>query len=157
MEVWKPIYFEQGYEVNEYGKVRNIKTGLILSSWNLKNGYEQIQIRKNAYSIHRLVAKVFHPLSEFVGAIVLHLDDNKKNNHYLNLKWGTQSENIQTAYKKGRMSKKGVKHHLAKFTENQIKQIRIRLDKGETCVSISKDFKVCHQTISNIKLKKSWT
>lgn len=156
METWKQIYFEPGYSISEFGKVRNDKTGLILKSWVINSGYSQLQIRKNVYSVHRLVAMVFHSLSERLGDCVLHLDDDKLNNHYLNLKWATQSENIRLAYSHGLMSKKGEKHHLAKFTYSQINHIRARIKKGAGVCEIAREFGVCHQTISNIKLKKSW-
>lgn len=156
MATFKPIYFEQGYEVDEFGNVKNTKTGKILKPWITKNGYKQIQIRKNVYSIHRLVAKVFYPLSEFLGGQVLHLDDNKLNNHYLNLRWGTQSQNMKMAYKNNKISKKGSKHHLAKLDESKVLEIRKRLSLGQGVIFLSKQYGVCHQTISNIKLKKSW-
>lgn len=156
MEKWMSIIFETGYEINEFGKVRNIKTGLILKTWYLRNGYEQVQIRKNVYTIHRLVAKVFLHESEFEGGLVLHLDDNPKNNHFLNLKWGTSRDNILMSYAHGRRSKKGENHHLAKFTLKEVEDIRKRLNLGERVCEISREFKVCHQTISNIKQNKSW-
>ena len=35
------------------------------------------------------------------NTIVLHLDSNKKNKHYTNLKWGTISENTKQAVDEG--------------------------------------------------------
>lgn len=55
-----------------------------------ENGKFLKQIKK---SIHQLVAEVFVPNPEGHTEI-LHLDDNNRNNHYTNLKWGTHEENI---------------------------------------------------------------
>jgi hypothetical protein len=47
-----------------------------------------------------LVAEVYIP-NPMNLPIVMHLDNNKRNNHYSNLKWGTVSENTRQAYKDG--------------------------------------------------------
>lgn len=56
-----------------------------------ENGKFLKQIRR---SIHQLVAGVFVPNPEGHTEI-LHLDDNNRNNHYTNLKWGTHKENME--------------------------------------------------------------
>ena len=56
-----------------------------------ENGKYLKQIKR---SIHQLVAEVFVPNPEGHTEI-LHLDDNNRNNHYKNLKWGTHKENME--------------------------------------------------------------
>lgn len=56
-----------------------------------ENGKFLKQIKK---SIHQLVAEVFVPNPEGYNE-VLHIDDNNRNNHYTNLKWGTHKENME--------------------------------------------------------------
>jgi hypothetical protein len=55
-----------------------------------------------AFNIHRVVALAFIPNPNNFG-YVLHIDNNKINNHYKNLKWGTQSQNIIEAIRDGLM------------------------------------------------------
>lgn len=43
-----------------------------------------------------------------------------------------------------------------KFTPSQIKVIKQRLAKGETCKAIARDYGVCRSTINRIKNGKSW-
>jgi len=43
---------------------------------------------------HRLVAQTFCPNPEGHNE-VMHMDDNPRNNHYTNLKWGTHLENME--------------------------------------------------------------
>ena len=63
-----------------------------LSIWlcgdNLERKYVQI---------HRLVAIYFCP-NYFDGAVVNHIDSNIHNNHYTNLEWITQRENVIKSY-----------------------------------------------------------
>ena len=52
--------------------------------------------------VHILVAEVYVPNSDPEhNTIVLHLDSNKENKHYTNLKWGTISENTKQAFDEG--------------------------------------------------------
>ena len=49
--------------------------------------------------VHILVAEAYVPNPDPEhNTIVMHLDDNKENKHYTNLKWGTVSENTKDAY-----------------------------------------------------------
>ena len=49
--------------------------------------------------VHILVAEVYVPNPDPEhNTIVLHLDSNKENKHYTNLKWGTISENTKQAF-----------------------------------------------------------
>lgn len=49
--------------------------------------------------VHILVAEAYVPNPDPEhNTIVMHLDDNKENKHYTNLKWGTISENTKDAF-----------------------------------------------------------
>ncbi len=50
--------------------------------------------------VHILVAEAYIPNPNNYP-IVMHLDSNKENKHYTNLKWGTVSENTKQAYDEG--------------------------------------------------------
>ena len=52
--------------------------------------------------VHILVAEAYvsNPDPE-KNTIVMHIDSNKENKHYTNLKWGTTSENTKQAYEEG--------------------------------------------------------
>lgn len=52
---------------------------------------------KKYHQIHRLVAKHFCD-GYFDGAVVNHKDGNIHNNHYTNLEWITQAENVRKSY-----------------------------------------------------------
>jgi len=56
-----------------------------------ENGKFIKQIKK---SNHQLVAETFIP-NPHEYTEILHIDENNRNNHYTNLKWGTHKENLQ--------------------------------------------------------------
>lgn len=52
--------------------------------------------------VHILVAEAYVPNPDpEKNTIVLHIDSDKENKHYTNLKWGTVSENTKQAYEEG--------------------------------------------------------
>jgi len=94
---------EQYGKINEYGLIY-LKPALrghpgrpeyqyecINISIRDENGKFLKQIKK---SIHQLVAEAFVPNLEGHREI-LHMDENNRNNHYTNLKWGTHKENMK--------------------------------------------------------------
>ena len=79
------------------------KKGLLKHSIDL-DGYHRVDIHGRHMKIHKLV------FLTWVGVIpsgiqLNHWDDNKDNNHYLNLYLGTQKENIRDCIRNG--SRKG--------------------------------------------------
>jgi len=103
---WRNIPGYEGYyEISEYGDIKNVKTGKIRKTRiNKKHGYIDIDLYKEGICqwkrVHRLVAETFIDNPNNLP-IVMHLDNNKTNNHYTNLKWGTISENTIQAIQDG--------------------------------------------------------
>lgn len=101
-----------GYMINENGVVIN-KTGHVLKPAISNAGYLRTSletydgngklIHRYNKSIHRLVAETFIPNPNNLP-VVMHIDNDPLHNHVSNLKWGTASDNIQQAYREGRMS-----------------------------------------------------
>ena len=96
---WDRYYISENgviYKYMENDMYKKLKPYL-----NQKNGYMYQTLYKNGkkkkYRIHRLVAEYFVENVDG-GDIVMHLDNNKTNNSYTNLKWGTVSENTKQAF-----------------------------------------------------------
>lgn len=57
-------------------------------------GRFHITYRRRTYRVHRLVCEAFHGPAPDGKPNVLHRDEDGRNNKPINLKWGTQKENL---------------------------------------------------------------
>lgn len=84
------------HEVSSFGRVRNCKTGKILTPWPHRSGHLYINLgRKLRFQVHRLVLQSFGIFPTEENMECRHIDGNPKNNHIENLEWGTRRENIE--------------------------------------------------------------
>ena len=105
-------YFIKGYDnyiITESGKVYSNRrkkdnkfVELTVKGWQYKDRYLSIclcgdNLEYKYVQLHRLVAEYFCE-GYFEGAVVNHKDTNIHNNHYTNLEWVTQKENINKSY-----------------------------------------------------------
>ena len=99
-EQWASIDGYKNYQVSWWGRVRNAKTGRILKSGVSSNTYLTVGLSKMGkakyFSVHVLVARewVENPDKK---RCVDHIDGNKANNHWENLRYATTSENGMNA------------------------------------------------------------
>ena len=97
-EVFRFVPGYDNYSVTSHGRIRNNITDRILKPGLNGCGYYTVSLYKDGvkktHKIHRLVAIVFVDNPENKGCVD-HIDNNKKNNHVLNLRWCTSTENSQ--------------------------------------------------------------
>ncbi len=105
-EEWREIKFPKDslrnkYAISNKGRIisydENIEQGVVLKG-SITGGYPTLNIKpggkdKTLY-IHRLVAENFLEKSAKTKSFVIHIDYDKLNNDYKNLKWVTRSELI---------------------------------------------------------------
>jgi len=176
-EIWKEIKGYEGYyKVSNFGNVKSLRRKIMTSKGHyhtvnsrvmvLKkdtNGYSSVILSKNQitnqFRVHRLVADAFIPNVENLKC-VNHIDGNKKNNKVENLEWVTHSENSRHSVKIGLTQKKdnsGVNNPRSRVNDSIVILIRNDFNNGLSHGELMKKYNLPSSTISNIKLKKTWT
>lgn len=97
-EKWSTNESLENYEVSNIGRVRNSKTGRVLSPSLDSKGYETVKVKENGKMVTkrvgRLVADVFIPEENGKNAIG-YIDGNKRNNRADNLKRKRSNKRIR--------------------------------------------------------------
>ena len=126
MEVFQDIQGYEGYyQISNFGRVystpKDGKQAKFLKLQKVHSAtttYLRVSLSKDGkvkrFSVHRLVALHFLPVPLATQTVINHLDCNGSNNHYDNLQWCTQKENVQYAAALGHMKTP------KKFTDQQL-------------------------------------
>ena len=122
--------------------------------YNEKKGkYHHVHIRGRAYPVHRLVAIAWVPNPDNKPQ-VNHIDGNRSNNHYKNLEWVTNKENMQHAHRMG--LRNTVYEGNKKITDDLIVEMKKLASFGYTSIEIGKKLNLSHETVrTTINLKSS--
>ena len=149
---WKEIPEMKGYFINKHGEVKNSQNTPVKTHMD-HNGY--LRIFKTIHvKVHRAVMLAFCP--EEQNQVVRHLDGNKLNNNFTNLKWGTYKENYSDMVAHGnRKIAKGLRSASSKITDDDVREIRKRA-KNEPMKIIAQDYPISYGTITRIVRGKYW-
>lgn len=136
MENWKKIKsLGERFEINEDGSIiRNIKTKRIIKQTIDKDGYYQCYFSIDGKIIHRtthkLVAECFLG-DKPKGTSVDHIDRNKLNNHYSNLRYATKSEQMRNRVLSDKIIKQATQNCYKWTMENVAIKIKLVKDNDE--------------------------
>lgn len=80
----------------------------VMTQYDRGQGYKHVCLKCDdgkfrCFYVHRLVGEKYCPNPENYP-VVQHMDDDPSNNHYTNLVWGTQSDNIRGGVERGRVN-----------------------------------------------------
>jgi hypothetical protein len=174
IEKWVPIVIEvegvenpPSYEVSNFGRLRSFqgidKKGKIIKG-SVIQGYKSLNIRLpkgksfNRY-VHKLVAESFANRTSEEHKYVIHLDFDKQNNHYENLKWVTKDE--MTAHNRlnpavvNKLIPTRTKNY--KLTESKVKMIKKLLKNDNNRLKmIAKQFGITHTQLNRIRSGENW-
>ncbi|MEE4198805.1 MAG: NUMOD4 domain-containing protein [Bacteroidales bacterium] len=166
-EIWKEIHFaDKKYEISNYGRVKsycyNKNEGRFLKP-GLTKGFHTVTFKTNGkkktFLVHKLVAMFFVVKDHDDQTIAIHLDWNKRNNYYKNLKWVTKDE----AYKRimprlqeiNKIKNKGLIRN-SKLKAEDVKVLKSMLDKGIKQNVIAKLFSISEMQVTRIKRGENW-
>ncbi len=160
---WREVKEWPEYMVSSDGQVKRISpamgaiSGKLLKPQLLKNGYFKVSLCRDAkrreYLIHRLVAASF--LGDPTGMDVCHVDGNRTNNDFKNLRIDTRKGNMADAIRHG-TTPRGEKSGSNKYSVDMIKQIKKRLDEGESLTKLGRCFGIPITTVQSIKERRTW-
>lgn len=105
-EEWRPIKDQPGYYVSNLGRVKSTKRTeeVILSPGVTSKNHLGVGLSQNGvqtrHRVHRLVAEAFIDNPNNLP-VVRHLNDDPYDNRVVNLKWGTQKDNVYDSIRSG--------------------------------------------------------
>lgn len=156
-EIWKPIPMLPEFEASDLGRVRDVK-GRVRSATREKGPtrYPRIEVMHRRYLVHVLVANAFlGPRPD--GLVHNHKNGDKFDSRPENLEYVTSSENLQHAYDVlHRKGPEGERHGLAKLTEQQVREIYTRRDRGVPARVLAAEFNVSYYTVWDIYKGNIW-
>lgn len=108
-EEFRDIKNYENYEVSNFGRVKNKKTGRILKLEKTRDGYIRVNLCKGGIQrhalLHRLVSLAFLPNPQNLPQIN-HKDEDKTNNTVDNLEWCTCEYNNNYGTRNERQAEK---------------------------------------------------
>ena len=155
------------YEVSNYGRAKSVKktdgTEQLLKGSIDKRGFRVINIRLKdgkygCIYIHKEVANKFVEQPTDNHNLVIHLDQDKQNNHWKNLQWVTEEEWLEDLKRREtykNIDKRKGKH--VKLTETQVALLKRRLNKGKTKRKVlAKSFGITETQVRRIEKGENW-
>jgi hypothetical protein len=125
----------------------------------MSNGYAQYRLYGKKYLCHRLSwILTYGNIPD--GLCVCHTCDNPKCVNPEHLFLGTQADNMRDKSRKGRSSGKimlNEENPASKLTQNNVREIRIMRENGETLEVIAKRYNVAIATIHRVLSGITWS
>lgn len=155
---------EEQIQVSNYGRLRSFKVSktkpkIIGGSWI--GGYNAIVLKlktgkSQTFYVHKLVAQHFMVNFNPEFSYVIHLDFDKKNNHYSNLKWADKETARVHRLSDENYDSKKIKN--SKLTEVQVIKIKKMLKRGTMKqFRIAQQFGISQTQLMRIKNGKNWS
>ena len=139
----KILMYEGLYSIDEYGNVSNDRTGRVLKQFSDgKRGYMKVKLYKGSvattFFVHRLVAIAF--VDGDTSLTVNHIDGNKLNNHFSNLEFISNADNLRHSFANGLHSEKNMGNKKGKvfaFCEDTRARLFKLIDEGASIRSVA--------------------
>ncbi len=169
-EIWRPVQYvedldtDKKFEISNYGRLRTFNKKL--NDWkvlkaSMVRGYKAycFKIDKSTTKlIHRLVAEAFVDRDSEMQNYVIHLDYNKLNNKWNNLRWVTKDtmfahHKLNPNYNYTR--KRRITN--SKLTETDVIRLKKKLKRSNNPLyKIAKEFGITHTQLNRIRSGENW-
>lgn len=165
-EMWKVIQgLDYKYEISNYGQVKSYyhkkNKGKLLKPSKI-GGFLVVSLKHKGKSkhflVHKLVAEAFVPKENADENVVIHLDWNKSNNYYKNLKWLSKKECYERMHKRLQEERKlkGKVVTYSKLKPEEVALIKSMLERGIKQKLIAKMFCISEMQVTRIKRGENW-
>ena len=174
-EEWIDLIFDNlaersRYKISNYGRIISYvyKEKGVLLKCGAKSRYKTFSVNDKfgiiiRCSVHRLVATLFLDEPNDTQTQVIHLDNNKHNNYYKNLKWASEKEKRahQDANMPGWINnnrEEGFRAY-SKLTESQVKLIKRKINdpnRKTRMKIIAKKYGISVMQLYRIKSGENW-
>ncbi len=174
-ERWVKVAPENGDEINneyflsDYGRVKRFIPDLGEELLNVRidqGGFRRVIIsvvnseKRKAFTfpIHKKIAEYFVKKKNPDAKFVLHIDDNKDNNHYKNLKWVTRDELTVRWRERGVFNfRNGNNFSATKMTESRVRLLKKKIKEGKTKKKIlARQFNISYMQLNRIERGENW-
>jgi len=172
-EDWVKVVFNHptrrnDYFISNYGRIKSsdkvTKDEKLMKGSTLKRGYKAVNVRlkDEKYGhvfVHKFVAENFLNQESEIHSNVIHLDFDRSNNHFNNLKWVTDEywhEYVKNTPRVKAYRSKPVRNN-SKLTETKVKLLKQRLKKGKTKHKIlARQFGITVTQLKRIESGENW-
>ena len=161
--------YDGRYFINEQGQVwSTIRNRLLTQHLDSLKMYLTVLIgkfkgdRPKPKAIHRLMGLTWMgdppgPIGRTGGKYCInHKDGNKLNNCLSNLEWVTVEDNAKHAWRNGLNTQVGETSTSSTLTSTKVREIRLRLVRGEFPVHISKEYGVGKNCVEKLRMYVNW-
>lgn len=165
-EKWEELTFPDNiYEISNYGRLKSYavnENGMINKNGSIANYLTttfKILGKEKLFFIHKLVAEYFVLKDDNSQNIVIHLDNDRRNNYYENLKWANAKESFEHNEKFNLKLHEGFRKNkvsAAKITRQDANNIRNMIKEGILQSVIAKKYKISEMQITRIKRNENW-
>ncbi len=155
------------YEISNYGRIKSIDKSTLnekeLRGSTVNRGLKILSIMlkdntRGCIYIHRFVSEHFVQSPSPEHSYIIHLDYDRENNKWNNLKWATEEEwKVYTSKKDSFIQGKAKREKHYKLTETKVKLMKKMLAKNKTKRKIiAKSFGVTENYVYQIEKGRRW-
>lgn len=144
--------------VSKHSKVYSHRrsTGKVIEkkqTFHKRTGYMRVKIGDKPRELHALIGEMWiMNTNPNVFDCIDHIDGNKLNNHYTNLRWTSRGQNIKYYHQLER--DKGITHKKRFLTMDEVLEIRIKHASGASINDLVKEYdksySIIYQVVNNL-------